>query len=69
MNERFGLAARLSLPMLALIGVPNLHVSEIAAAELQQAMDGFDGKDTLENADLIRIGQKVLQEWGMERSS
>ncbi|KAK3361296.1 hypothetical protein B0T24DRAFT_660570 [Lasiosphaeria ovina] len=45
----------------AVIGLPKLQVAEIAAALLDQVARGFD-KDTLENADLERIGQKALQE-------
>ncbi|KAF2498210.1 hypothetical protein BU16DRAFT_579387 [Lophium mytilinum] len=44
----------------AALGVmPKVHVSEVAAAMLQQAEKGLE-KDTLENADLVRLGQGVL---------
>lgn len=49
-------------------GSLSLHISEIAAAELDQAIHGFDGIDTVENSDLVRIGRNMLQNWGMERS-
>lgn len=49
-------------------GTLSLHVSEIAAAELDQALHGFDGADTMENSDLIRVGRNMLQKWGSERS-
>ncbi|KAJ5650222.1 uncharacterized protein N7484_003945 [Penicillium longicatenatum] len=39
---------------------PNVSQSELAAAVLDQAIDGFD-KETLSNNDLVRIGQSVLQ--------
>lgn len=38
---------------------PNIHRSELAAAVLNQVMDGFE-KETLSNADLVRIGQRTL---------
>jgi hypothetical protein len=44
---------------LTLIGLPKIQVSEISAALLQQVVGGFE-KDTLLNADMVRIGQKVL---------
>ncbi|KFY31549.1 hypothetical protein V493_01006 [Pseudogymnoascus sp. VKM F-4281 (FW-2241)] len=43
----------------AVIGLPILDVSEIAATMLQQAINGIE-KETLLNDDLVRIGQKVL---------
>ncbi|KAI0175860.1 hypothetical protein GGR52DRAFT_538479 [Hypoxylon sp. FL1284] len=44
----------------ALIGLPKVHVREISATLLDQAVNGFQ-KDTLLNEDLVRIGQGVLQ--------
>ena len=44
------------------IGLPKIDVSEIAAALLDQAVNGFEN-DTLLNEDLIRIGQKTSMEW------
>ena len=41
--------------------VPSIGNDEIAAAMLAQVVDGFE-KDPLPNADLVRIGQKVLKE-------
>ncbi|KAF2801803.1 putative nucleoside-diphosphate-sugar epimerase [Mytilinidion resinicola] len=44
----------------AALGVmPKVHVSEIAAAMLQQAEKGLE-KETLENADLVRLAKEVL---------
>ncbi|KAH6656867.1 hypothetical protein BKA67DRAFT_532110 [Truncatella angustata] len=40
---------------------PNVKVEEIAAAMLQQAVNGFE-KEPLENADLVRIGQAALKD-------
>lgn len=39
--------------------LPKVELSDIAAALLDQVVDGFE-KDTLSNDDLTRIGQKVL---------
>jgi hypothetical protein len=39
---------------------PNVSQSELAAAALDRAINGFD-KETLSNNDLVRIGQSVLQ--------
>ncbi|KAI1214497.1 uncharacterized protein F4807DRAFT_408331 [Annulohypoxylon truncatum] len=44
----------------ALIGLPKVDVSEISATLLDQAVNGFE-KDTLQNEDLVRIGQEILQ--------
>lgn len=46
---------------LTLIGLPQVTLSEIAATLLDQAVNGFEKEDLL-NEDLIRIGQKVLSE-------
>ncbi|KAI6091829.1 hypothetical protein F4821DRAFT_225682 [Hypoxylon rubiginosum] len=43
-----------------LIGLPKVHVREISATLLDQAVNGFQ-KDTLLNEDLVKIGQRVLQ--------
>lgn len=43
----------------AIIGLPILDVSEIAATLLQQAVNGIE-KDTLLHEDLVRIGQTAL---------
>ncbi|KAJ4419127.1 hypothetical protein N0V82_005140 [Gnomoniopsis sp. IMI 355080] len=43
-------------------GIPNIKVEEVAAAILDQVIDGFE-KDTLTNDDLIRIGQAALSKW------
>jgi hypothetical protein len=40
-------------------GVPHIELSDIAAAMLDQVVDGFE-KDTLSNDDLVRIGQRAL---------
>ncbi|OBT80653.1 hypothetical protein VF21_00329 [Pseudogymnoascus sp. 05NY08] len=42
-----------------IINMPRVEVSDLAAALLQQVVEGFDS-DTLLNEDLIRIGQKSL---------
>lgn len=44
-----------------MINMPRVEVSVLAAALLQQVVEGFDS-DTLLNEDLIRIGQKSLAE-------
>lgn len=44
-----------------ILGVPNVGLEEIAAAMLEQAVNGIE-KDTLLNEDLVRIGRKVLDE-------
>ena len=47
---------------LNLVGiVPNIDVSEISAAMLQQVTDGWE-KESLENADLVRIGRQALND-------
>lgn len=43
------------------IGLPIVDVSEVAAALIDQSLNGFE-KDTLLNDDLISIGQKALAE-------
>ncbi|KAI2741042.1 hypothetical protein DTO013E5_1971 [Penicillium roqueforti] len=40
--------------------LPNIQRSELAAAVLNQVMDGFE-KEALLNADLVRIGQRELK--------
>lgn len=42
-----------------IIGLSKIRVYEIAAALVDQVVNGFE-KDTLENIDMVRIGQKVL---------
>lgn len=44
----------------AIIGLPILDVSEIAATLLQQAVNGIE-QETLLTEDLVRIGQKHWQ--------
>ncbi|PHH86636.1 hypothetical protein CDD83_9945 [Cordyceps sp. RAO-2017] len=44
----------------AIIGLPKIDVREVAAALLDQAVNGFE-KETLENEDLARIGQRALE--------
>ena len=63
-----GILARAALSIVAPTGAMCVHVSEIAAAELDQAIHGFDGVETVENADLVRIGRNMLQNFGRERS-
>jgi len=41
--------------------LPSVGVVEIAAAMLDQVVNGFE-KDPLMNDDLVRIGQKALSE-------
>ncbi|OAL35032.1 hypothetical protein AYO20_05747 [Fonsecaea nubica] len=43
------------------ISLPSISVVEIAAAMLDQVVNGFE-KDPLMNEDLVRIGQRVLHE-------
>ncbi|ETI25484.1 hypothetical protein G647_02257 [Cladophialophora carrionii CBS 160.54] len=43
------------------VSVPSITVVEIAAAMLDQVINGFE-KDPLMNEDLVRIGQKALSE-------
>jgi hypothetical protein len=50
----------------AIIGLPKVDVSEIAATLLDQAINGFT-KETLDNTDLVEIGQRKLS--GGEKSS
>lgn len=40
-------------------GLPHIELAGIAAALLDQVMNGFE-KNTLSNDDLVRIGQKAL---------
>jgi hypothetical protein len=40
--------------------VPSVRVEEVAAAMLQQVVNGFE-KDPLTNADLVRIGHAALE--------
>lgn len=47
--------------LFAIIGLPKILVSEIAVTLIDQAVNGFE-KDTLENEDMVRIGQKILGE-------
>ncbi|KFZ09904.1 hypothetical protein V501_05438 [Pseudogymnoascus sp. VKM F-4519 (FW-2642)] len=42
-----------------MINMPRVEVCDLAAALLQQVVEGFDS-DTLLNEDLVRIGQKAL---------
>lgn len=59
---------RLMLPALeAVLGLPSVHVSDIAAAELHQAMNGTQGKDIMSNAGLAELGSQALKEWEIER--
>jgi len=48
----------------AVVGVtplpPFAHVSEVSGAMLQQVVEGFE-KETLDAADLVRIGQRVVK--------
>lgn len=42
------------------MGLPNVSVAEVAAAMLHEVVHGFE-KEPLENADLVRIGQRALE--------
>jgi hypothetical protein len=42
------------------IGLPYLHVKELAAAEVDQATKGFEN-DVLENDDCVRVGREALR--------
>ena len=46
---------------------PNIHRSELAAAVLNQAVNGFE-KEILLNADLVRLGQKTLKSGKIQNS-
>lgn len=62
------MARRVMLPMLEVVlGLPSVHVSDIAAAELHQAVNGTGGKDVMSNAGLVELGGQALKEWGIER--
>ncbi len=50
-----------SKPRREIPGLPHIELSDIAAAMLDQIVNGFE-KDTLSNADMIRIGQKAWAE-------
>lgn len=43
------------------IGLPAIQLNEVAAALLEQAINGIE-KETLNNEDLVRIGQRALAE-------
>lgn len=43
------------------VGLPRVHVSQIAAALIKQAVVGIE-KETLINEDLVEIGGKALEE-------
>ena len=42
------------------MSLPKVDVGEISAAMIQEVMSGFE-KETLENADLVRIGRLALK--------
>ncbi|KAJ7682450.1 putative nucleoside-diphosphate-sugar epimerase [Mycena polygramma] len=42
------------------MGIPSVSVPEVAAAMLQQVVNGFE-KEPLQNDDLVRIGRQALQ--------
>jgi hypothetical protein len=44
------------------IGLPYLHVKELAAAEVDQAVKGFE-KDVQVNDDCVRLGREALREY------
>lgn len=48
--------------------IPNIQRSELAAAVLNQVMHGFE-KETLLNADLVRVGRKELKFRSMPQAS
>ncbi|OBT63707.1 hypothetical protein VE03_06186 [Pseudogymnoascus sp. 23342-1-I1] len=50
----------------AIIGLPILDVSDMAAALLQQAVNGIE-QETFFTADLVRIGQKALAAENIEQ--
>lgn len=43
--------------------IPNISVTELSAAILDQIVRGFE-KEALSNADLVRIGQAALGKQG-----
>ena len=42
------------------MSLPNVDVGEISAAMIHEVIHGFE-KETLENADLVRIGRQALK--------
>ncbi|KAK4863760.1 hypothetical protein LT330_010495 [Penicillium expansum] len=48
--------------------IPNIQRGELAAAVLNQVMDGFE-KETLLNADLVRVGRRELKFRSMPQAS
>ncbi len=44
------------------VGLPYLHVKELAAAEVDQAVNDFE-KDVLENDDCVRVGREALKQY------
>ena len=42
------------------MSLPNVDVTEISAAMLQEVVHGFE-KEPLENDDLVRIGRQALK--------
>lgn len=62
-----GTIVRAATSIVALNASLSIHVSELAAAELHSAITGFEGKDTLENGDLVQIGGRVLGEMGIKK--
>lgn len=50
------------------VGLPTIDIREIGAAAISAAVHGFD-KDTLDNGDLIALGQKELNEIGEQSTT
>lgn len=46
------------------IGLQAVHVKDLAAAEIEQAVNGLE-KDVLENEDLVRIGLEALKGYNL----
>ncbi len=68
MSPDRGVFAQIMSPVMAVLCLPSVHVSEVAAAELEQAMNGFNGRETLENSDLIELGGRALEQWGVQKT-
>ena len=47
------------------IGLPSVRVDELAASEVDQAVNGLE-KDVLENYDCVRVGKEALCRYGLK---
>lgn len=58
--NRPGTMATPFISALGWVGGATVHVTECAAAMINQVLDGFEN-EPLTNADLVRLGQKELE--------